>query len=74
MTKAEKTQEEMKQKVNRMLDKEASNAVIINQVKRTDPMIDNVKLDDKNMNNLMKQASGIFNKQQVKDIISIPEN
>lgn len=43
-----------------MLDKQASNPVIINQLRRNDSNVDKVKVNDNYFNNYMKQASIMF--------------
>lgn len=60
MTKAEREKQEMRQRVNKMLDKQASNPVIIDQIRRNDSTIDKVKVNDNYFNNYLKQASTPF--------------
>ncbi|CDW87840.1 phosphatidylinositol 4-kinase [Stylonychia lemnae] len=60
MTKAEMEKDEIHMmKINKMLDKKASNPLIINQLKRSDSFLEKVKVNDNYMNNYMKQASGL---------------
>ena len=65
-TKALKEKEILKEKVNKLLDKKASNPLIINQLKRKDSILEKVKVNDNYFNNYLKQASNIFKINQKK--------
>jgi hypothetical protein len=70
-TKALKEKEILKEKVNKLLDKKASNPLIINQLKRKDSILEKVKVNDNYFNNYLKQASNIFKINQKKGKFNI---
>lgn len=47
-------------KVNKLLDKQASNPLIIQQLKRTDSLFDKVAVSHTYVQHTMRQASGMF--------------
>ena len=68
-SKAQKDKEILKEKVNKLLDKKASNPLIINQLKRKDSILEKVKVNDNYFNNYLKQASNIFKLNSKKGIL-----